>query len=491
MQFGRLEVCPAILPPVIWHADLNSYLIFLLAFSVALILFGAALGKLVRGSGDFFVAGRKLGPGLLFSTVLAANIGAGSTVGVAGLGYRDGLSAWWWVGSAAVGTLCLALWIGPKIWKIAASRGYYTVGDFLEGRYGSEVRVVIAALLWIGTLAILAGQLIALAWVLNVVAGVPKYAGCLIGGVVMVTYFTAGGLIGSAWVNFVQLTVLLFGFAVAFPIAVNGVGGFGPLALTSQSVGESFTNFFSGGSSGWRYLPLLAPAFIISPGLLQKVYGARDRRSIVVGVSATAVFMLVFAFVPTILGMIARINHPDLPHPELALPTIFMSDMPFFVGVIGLAALFAADVSSADAILFMFSTSFAQDLYRRYLRPDASDAALLKVARWSALGGGAIAVVLAIAASSVIDALRIFYSLLSVSLFVPVLMGLYTRRAGKVEALSAIVGGILFTAGIHQATHGVGIAGMTPTMIGLAVSFMVASVLLFVRRQPAQSEVVE
>ena len=81
----------------------------LLAYAAGLVALGAWIGRRVGRAGSFFVADRKLGPVLLFATVLAANLGAGTTVGAAGLGYRDGLSAWWWVGSAGIGTILLAL----------------------------------------------------------------------------------------------------------------------------------------------------------------------------------------------------------------------------------------------------------------------------------------------------------------------------------------------------------------------------------------------
>ena len=204
---------------------MNLHLIVLVGYSVVLILLGIGIGRLVRTSDVFFVAGRQLSPFLLFATFLAANIGAGSTVGASGLGYRDGVSAWWWVGSAGIGSFVLAFWVGPRLWRIAARHELRTVGDYLELRYGPSVRGIVAALLWLGTLSILAGQLIALAWVLNVVAGVPKAAGCLIGGMVMTIYFAAGGLLSSAWVNMVQLVVLIIGFAVAVPISLSAVGG--------------------------------------------------------------------------------------------------------------------------------------------------------------------------------------------------------------------------------------------------------------------------
>ena len=133
--------------------------------------------------------------------MLAANIGAGSTVGAAGLAYRDGISAWWWVGSAGLASIVFAMIVAPKLWRLAKAHNFYTTGDYLEFRYGPSVRLVVAIIICLGSLALLAGQLIAGAAILNVVVGVPRWAGALIGAGVMTIYFSAGGLLGSAWVN--------------------------------------------------------------------------------------------------------------------------------------------------------------------------------------------------------------------------------------------------------------------------------------------------
>src|SRR5262250_4028211 len=108
---------------------MSIHLGLLLGYSALLVALGLLIGRRVSGTKDFFVAGRRLGPGLIFSTMLAANIGGGSTVGATGLGYRDGISAWWWVGSAGIGSLILAFTVGPKIWRIAQENNLYTVGD--------------------------------------------------------------------------------------------------------------------------------------------------------------------------------------------------------------------------------------------------------------------------------------------------------------------------------------------------------------------------
>ena len=131
----------------------------LIAYSLGLIGFGLWMSRRATGSGSFFVAARSLGPGLLFSTFLAANIGAGSIIGASGLGYRVGMSAWWFVGSAGIGQLVFAFFVGPRIWSVAREHGLYTAGDFLEYRYGSVVRATVVSILWLGTLAILATQL--------------------------------------------------------------------------------------------------------------------------------------------------------------------------------------------------------------------------------------------------------------------------------------------------------------------------------------------
>jgi SSS family solute:Na+ symporter len=455
-------------------------LILILAYAAAQIALGLWISRRLRGTRDFFVAGRNLGAGLLFSTLLAANIGAGSTVGAAGIAYENGIAAWWWVGSAALGSFVLAFWIGPRIRKIAAAQDLQTVGDYLEWRYDRRVRGLTAALLWVGTLAILAGQLLGIAFLLNVVVGLPKYAGCLVGGIVVTAYFTAGGLKASAVVNVVQLSVKMLGFLIALPLALGTVHGLAGLRTAVPD--PAMWNIWQNGSSGWMYIAMLTPAFIVSPGILQKVYGARDDRAVRIGVGLNALCLLLYAAMPAILGMIAHANHPSLPKRDLALPTLLMFDVPAWVGSLGLAALFSAEVSAADALLFMLATSLSRDLYRRFVNPDASDRRLLGVARLAAISGGAGAVLLALVSQTVVDALSIFYTLLSVSLFVPVLAGLYSKRAGVPEALAAMISGVAVVVGLQVANGGRPIWSLTPALLGLIAATLAYLVVRLVRR---------
>lgn len=451
----------------------------LLAYSGGLVLLGLWLSRRVRGSGSFFVADRSLGPGLVFSTFLAANIGAGSIIGASGLGYATGLSAWWWVGSAGIGSLLLAFWIGPRIWRVAKEHDLYTAGDFLEHRYGSSVRALVASLLWLLTLVILAAQLIAMSQILEWVLGVPRWVGAVVGGMVVTTYFAAGGLLTSAWVNMVQLVILLAGFAIGVPLALSMAGGWDAVVAAAPT-DPAYFDFWA--QTGVVFFVLLVPAFIVSPGLLQKAFGAVDERAIRLGVGLQGVVLLLFAFAPPLVGMIARVYAPELPNQEFAVPTVLTLGLPTLFGALGLAAVFSAELSSADAILFMLSTSLSKDIYKRYVDPEADDARVLRVARAAAVAGGILGVLLAVVIPTVIDSLTVFYSVLSVSLFVPVVAGLHSRRPGVPEALAAIGVGVGALFAVRISSLGTISRWLDPTALGIGASAVAFGVVFALRR---------
>ena len=442
---------------------MSLHLLLLIGYSAGLLLLGLAVSRRVHSASGFFVANRQLSAALIFSTVLAANIGAGSTVGATGLGYRDGLSAWWWNGSAAIGSLLLAFWIGPRVWRQASAHGFLTTGDLLEHHFGRTVRGLVTAMLWLATLSILAGQLVGIAWILSVVAGLPKWAGCLIGGGLMTAYFAAGGLLGSAWVNLVQLVVLLCGFAIVLPAALSHAGGL--TAVMQAAPNEGFGAFWNGATS-ISFLVLLVPAFISSPGLLQKAFGARSERAVRFGIGWNAVALFVFACVPPLLGLAARVHHVGLPQ-EMALPTLLASDLPVGLGAVLLAAIFSAEVSTADAVLFMLATSLSQDLYRRFLRPDAADRDVLRVARWAAVAGGCCGILLALVTPTIVGALSFFYAMIGATLFVPILVALHARVNRRVEVTASILAGAAAVLTM-QLTLGITPGSIwTPATIGL------------------------
>ncbi len=459
---------------------MNLYLGALLFYSVFLMALGLFISRRVKSSSDFLVAGRSLGAGRIFATFLAANIGAGSTVGATGLGYRFGLSAWWWVGSASIGTLLLSQFLGPKLWRMAKEHGLATLPDFLEFRYGKAVKATISVLFWFGAMAILAAQLIAISWILNTVAGIPKWEGCLIGGAVAIVYCTAGGLMSSAFVNMFELAVTMSGLLLAIPFAIHALGGWGhihELVQAQKGSGAATESMFSmvgvGSKQILAWLAILVPSFMISPGLVQKVYGARDVKAVRVGVGLNSIGQAIFAFVPAVLGLCAFAALPHLANPELALPTAMKLLLPKWLGVWTLASIFSAELSATDAILFMLSTSLAVDLYKTFLKPNISQQKLLVASRIASVGAGVLGILLAMVLPSIIAAVSIFYGLIAVSLFVPVVAGLYSQRVLSTAALASILSAVAATVLTMRLTanHGVGL--LSPQAIGILTAAVV------------------
>jgi SSS family solute:Na+ symporter len=407
-------------------ADARAVLV--LAYAAAMVGLGAWLARRVRRADDFYVAGRGLPGGLVFATLLAANIGAGSTVGATGLAYRHGAGAWWWNGSAALGCLVLGLWVAPRMHVLARAHGFFTVGDFLEWRYDRTVRTLVAGVIALGALAILAGQLLAMAWAFEVMLGWSRVTGCLVAGAIVVGYVSSGGLLASAWVNLAQLVLLLCGFLLAVPFARGAA--LSAAALPAEGLGV-------GGMAG--LVLALGPAFVVSPGLVQKTFGAGSPGAARAGALGNALALAAFAAVPVLLGNAMRSLQPGLRHPELALPTLFQDVLPAWLGALGLAALFAAELSTADAVLFMLATSVSKDLYATLVPGAATDDRLLRSGRWATVLAGAIGVVLAVSLPSVADALKAFYAVLTAALFVPLTWGLAAARPGPIAARWAIV----------------------------------------------------
>lgn len=467
---------------------MNWYLLVIALYAVLLIAVGVIISRYVKGADDFFVGGRKMAPFLLFITLVAPNIGAGSTVGVAGMGFTSGISAAWWIIASAVGTFILAFIVGPKIWEIAKKHGFYTLGDYLEYRYNRYFRGFISLMMAIGTLAIFAGQLMGIGWILSVVADIDKTTSVLIAAIVVVLYFCAGGFLSAVYANLIEACVKLIGFIVAVPLVLSFVGGFEGLHMkvvanmadTAQSAAYfSFDGLGATVITG--FFLMLMPSFFLSPALIGKVYSARDKNTVRISTFFCGVVMLLFSVIPVILGMAAYAIAPNLPQSDLALPYVMKECMPFWASALALAAIFSAEISAADAVLYMITTSFTKDLYKSFINPAVSDEKLIKGGRTVTVIAGLIGIGLAIVLPSVISALSIFYSLMSVSITAPLLFGLFTRRSSAFSAVFSAIVGVIVTIGLEFFNDNKGIWILNGQSTAILLTLIIMAVMAIVK----------
>ena len=235
-----------------------------------------------------------------------------------------------------------------------------------------------------------------------------------------------------------------------------------------------YLSFFGIWTTGvLRYISILAPSFVVSPGILQKVFGARDMKAVRTGVSLNAVGLLAFAVLPAMMGAMAHGRFPSLGNSELALPMLLMNSLPLWLGGLLLGAIFSAEISAADAVLFMLTTSLSRDLYQAYLRPKTDDRQLMRVTRHTALLCGALGALIGTFMPTVISALTIFYTLLTAALLFPVVVGLYSARVTGRAAMMTMIVSVALTFALEIASHGQGLWGLPSSILGTAAGALV------------------
>ncbi len=345
------------------------------------------------------------------------------------------------------------------------------MGDFLEWRFDRVVRGAIAGVLWLGTLSLLAGSSSRWPGPSTCSLGAPRACGLLVCGGHPDRVLRARRHPGRGLVNVLQLVSQLVGFALAVPFAWSAAGGWSGLrAAAGAEHAADFGSVVGMGVSGILGLAVMfVPSFIVSPGLIQKAFGGphvaapRARRR-----SGNAAALAVFAFVPALLGMAMRAARARSREPGAGAARASRADvLPPWLGGLALAALFAAELSAADAVLFMLSTSLSRDLYQTLLRPKATDAELLKVGRLAILIGGALGAGLALLLPSVATALRLFYGVLTAALFVPLVVGLLSRRPGASHARLAITASLAATLVLFAVLRGRPEAEWLPSVGGI------------------------
>ena len=198
-----------------------------------------------------------------------------------------------------------------------------------------------------------------------------------------------------------------------------------------------------------------------------------------------AAALLVYALVPVMMGMIARGMFPGLANHELALPTLLTKALPLWLGALLLGAIFSAELSAADAALFMLSTSLSKDLYKAFISPGATDERLMRVAKISAIACGVAGAVLGSFLPTVISALKIFYTLLSAALLLPLIAGLYTRRVKARSAVLSMVTSVVITFAFELFTGGKGVSGVPSLFFGIAAGLLVMVTVNALLRQTA------
>ncbi len=429
---------------------------FITYFAITLVV-GVLAMRLNRSMDSYLIADRKLGAWVAAFSERASGESAWLLIGLPGVAYASGLSAWW-VGVGCVAGIAFSWFVvARRLREQTEACGALTLTDYFEARTGDTTRAIRLT----ATLIVLffftfyvAAQFLAAGKVLNTYLGLPPMAGMLIGAGLVLFYTMAGGLYAVAWTDLIQGIIMLLTLAV-LPLAVlHEVGGPAGLQAKLAAAGGGFLSW-APGETGWAAVSGVLGSLAIGlgymgqPHLLLRFMAISGSDEIRKG-RAIAIVWAVIAFSGAIMIGLAGLAWygPDavagglLPDQERLMPELARLFMPAWLSVIMICGAIAAMMSTADSQLLSSASAVSEDIYRRLVRPDADQRTLLAVSRWATLGVGVVAFILAWRAQALVYTLVLYaWAGLGAAFGPPLLLSLWWRRTSRAGVLAGMVTG--------------------------------------------------
>ena len=424
---------------------------FVVLYLLGTLAIGVWAGTRIHNTTDFAIAGRRLPLIMVVTTTFATWFGAETVMGIPARFVQGGLNAI--VEDPFGAGTCLilvGLFFATRLYK----QNLLTIGDFYRLRYGRGIEVFCSLAIILSYLGWVAAQITALGLVFSVLTNgaMSETTGMVVGTLAVLVYVVIGGFLAVAWTDFIQMIVLVIGLAVIAIFSADLAGGADKvLALASSK-------------DLWRFFPeasLTDMAFFVAAGVtmmlgsipqqdvFQRVMSAKDEKTARNGAVIGGASYILFAFVPMFIVASAVVVMGDSAM-ELAkndyqrvLPTFVLTKMPLVMQILFFGALLSAIKSTSSATLLAPSTSFVENILKN-MRPRMSDKEQLFAMRATIVTFTALVLAYAVAmkGTSSYELVSTAYQVTLVGAFVPLVMGLYWKRATTQGAVCSVAAGV-------------------------------------------------
>ncbi|SKA72336.1 sodium:solute symporter family protein [Desulfobaculum bizertense] len=465
---------------------MTSTFYVIIAYMAVMVGIGLWVAKRkIRESEDFLLAGRQLGPFMMAGTLAAAEIGGGSTLGVASKAYGEwGFSAGWYVVSAGIG-IFLVSFVAPYLRKSMAT----TVPEILARRYGRASHIITTFLSITALFFATAAQVIATSSIIHVVTGMDLTMVIIIAGCVITAYTLMGGLVSVAFTDIVHILVITVGMAIAMPIILHNAGGWSHLVNTLPAHQMSLDNV------GWKtifgLILMYFMTFSTGQEAVQRYFAARNAKVAKTGSFMCSCLMALYGFIPAVIGLVALAHFPNI-DPNSALPMAAQNFAPTLIAGVVLASVVAATMSSASGNMLAVSTLFTKDVFQRYMRPSATDKDLMAWSKGAILFVGACSIGIALGNYSIISLLILAFTMRAAGPFAAFVFGLIYKPATAHAGLFSIILGSIAAVAWQQAGEPWGIMAI---IFGAAVStvsfFVISKIEIALGVEPAPLAITE
>lgn len=410
---------------------------FIVLYLFTTILIGWYASKFVKTSSDFAIAGRRMPTYVVASGLFATWFGSETVMGASSEFVEHGI-----LGviedpfGAALCLLLIGLFFARPLYRL----NILTFSDYFRIRYDRKVEWISAIFMIPSYFSWIAAQLVALAIVLQSIIGIPFVYGIIICAAVVLFYTFVGGMWSVAITDTVQTAIIIIGMLVLMLELVGEVGGYKQILKHTppdffkftpkeNTITSWITYFGAWVTIGWGSIP--------QQDIFQRTLSAKSEKVAVQSAYLSALMYLTVASMPLIIALCGTILYADLKQSDsqMLIPILVLKHSGIGMQILFFGALLSAILSTCSGAILAPATVLGENLIKPLYGEKISDKKLLKIMRFSVIGITLIGVALSLYKSEIYELVGESSALSLVALFVPLVAGLYWKKANSIGAI--------------------------------------------------------
>ena len=443
-------------------------------------------GRKTNSLGDFFVLSGKAGVVVSGIAYFSTQFSMGTFLGTPGTIYGVGYAGMAISVPGAVFCMILpALLIGRKLITLGHKYGFLTMADYLTDRYDSKVMSGVLGLMMLFFLIPMMGaQIIGAGVIVHVFTGLPEWVGVVGMGIIVILYCMTGGMQGAMMTDVIQGSLMIATAIVTFVVSIVMGGGFSNINQTLHSMNEAYLTFpGANGYMPWTYyvsnIVLWSFFTMGQPHLFTKFFAMKDHKTMFKAILLGTAGMFFSATLIEWAGVNGIATIQNIEKADQIVPMILQRGLNPFLASIFIAGIVAAGMSTIDGILVTTTGAVTRDIYQKLVNKNATDESVMKLSKVITVIIGILVICFGVFQPGSIFEINLFAFSGMAIFVVPILFGIYWKKATAKGAIAAVVTGVisllLFTLNPSVKALALGFHALFPTTIISAIVMVIVS----------------
>ena len=443
-------------------------------------------GRKTNNIGDFFVLSGKAGVVVSGIAYFSTQFSMGTFLGTPGTIYGVGYAGMAISVPGAVFCMILpALLIGRKLITLGHKYGFLTMADYLTDRYHSKnMSGVLGVMMLFFLVPMMGAQIIGAGVIVHVFTGLPEWVGVVGMGIIVILYCMTGGMKGAMMTDVIQGSLMIATAVVTFIVSIVMGGGFSNINHTLQSMNEAYLTFpGANGYMPWTYyvsnIVLWSFFTMGQPHLFTKFFAMKDHKTMFKAILLGTAGMFFSATLIEWAGVNGIASIQNIEKADQIIPMILQRGLNPFLASIFIAGIVAAGMSTIDGILVTTTGAVTRDIYQKIINKNATDETVMKLSKVVTVIIGIIVICFGVFQPGSIFEINLFAFSGMAIFVVPILFGIYWKKATAKGAIAAVIAGIisllLFTLNPSVKALAMGFHALFPTTIIASIVMIVVS----------------